>query len=1026
MDTNSNSDEKSIIDFDDEYSENKINENKNNITDNENNNINKSGQMNHPKNDNFQEEEDQAIAAIEDEEEENVEEEKEIINDPKVKELNEIDINNKQAIIDFLMQDNLITKKPIKKEDFMKDQNKNKYLYVNSSVKKKTTNGTQKNSFGRVGYQIEHEEGDPQFVKDINVAANLLKDQIQEENKDVAKLLFDDITPNLTTKKIITRKEIGEKVQKALENKRKNLERIEKEMYQEQKSIETFTPAINHKANEGERRDLQTFLQSQNDFQKRVEEKKNSLLVKKEEEIKKINIGKPKINKHSEQLSKISNGEPVYMRLYNKRNIKEKKEEEEKKENNQKKEEDKKRKEKSQKKNNPYSHIRSKINILRKSPSQAGGNAIKDEVILSKTNAKNNSKVKIPFDRNSKSLNKRDKSESDIFRNRNKKLFDIKDLPTNKMLWSKFIKDFDEALINLNEDNNNMEENIEELDLYQYHKLLFLLCLVTYPPEQKENEQKNENNKQMEVIPETNVESMIKIDENNLINDSFNLLKLDQDKVKTINIRNFLMFVLDNQNYDLYQQYKTNHEQELKDLFPTDKFKKEEIPELILKKQNEQLLSNVDKSNKKNNKYFYVSHDNKIIFTLDKSNNIKKDFSMFSLNYRNKRRKTKEDQIINIIKQQYPFKPTINVRSEKLYQKYKDKVYAIHSDTVTSNNSQYKKESMEYIDRILLLDKRRLAENQKIKEELLKKETKECTFKPKINQTYPLKKKENKENFETKNENKENNENKGNNESNSINKKNNSKNKSRFDQLYEHGKKYIQSKKNKSREEIELERQKNECTFQPNIKNLNAQKIPLTKFTNDIYNEKEYKYLYERLKHGRLERMVKDSNNDRYGLNNELKQFVKDNKEFNYIQNQAYFEPENPYYYNNNQNDFENNFNNETNMFQDETMNETNIRNDGEEEDNNSEEGAPEKKDEIPMLIIDVNIRQGVKKKIFVYEGDTPEELADKFAKKHNLDTETKNKLQSLIQSHMVKLLTKIEEENQSSKSQNSQNQKIL
>ena len=120
---------------------------------------------------------------------------------------------------------------------------------------------------------------------------------------------------------------------------------------------------------------------------------------------------------------------------------------------------------------------------------------------MSKTNAKNNSKVKIPFDRNAKSLNKRDKSESDIFRNRNKKLFDIKDLPTNKMLWSKFIKDFDEALINLNEDNNNMEENIEKLDLYQYHKLLFILGMVTYPPEQKENEQKNENDKQMEVIP---------------------------------------------------------------------------------------------------------------------------------------------------------------------------------------------------------------------------------------------------------------------------------------------------------------------------------------------------------------------------------------------------------------------------------------------------------------------------------------------------------------------------------------------
>ena len=44
--------------------------------------------------------------------------------------------------------------------------------------------------------------------------------------------------------------------------------------------------------------------------------------------------------------------------------------------------------------------------------------------------------------------------------------------------------------------------------------------------------------------------------------------------------------------------------------------------------------------------------------------------------------------------------------------------------------------------------------------------------------------------------------------------------------------------------------------------------------------------------------MVKDSNNDRFGLNNELKQFVKDNKEFNFLQNQAYFDPDDRYYYN--------------------------------------------------------------------------------------------------------------------------------
>jgi hypothetical protein len=35
-------------------------------------------------------------------------------------------------------------------------------------------------------------------------------------------------------------------------------------------------------------------------------------------------------------------------------------------------------------------------------------------------------------------------------------------------------------------------------------------------------------------------------------------------------------------------------------------------------------------------------------------------------------------------------------------------------------------------------------------------------------------------------------------------------------------------------------------------------------------------------------------------------------------------------------------------------------------------------------LIIDVNIRPGVKKKIYVFDGDTPEDLAEKFSKEHS------------------------------------------
>ena len=1067
MDENSGSESKSIIDFDDEYCENEVknektlSENKkSNSEENEQNNqidqIEQSIQNQLPD----QGEDNQIIAAQENEEELEKLSEENIIYDPKIRQLNEIDIKNKQAIIDILMQDSLISKKQLKNVDSIKEKNKNKFNYIESKTTKNIGEKlSKKNSYGRVGYQIDPEDGDPQFVKDINIAAYLLKPQIQEENQEIAKLLYDDLAPNPSNKKLLTRKEIGEKVQKTLEKRRKNLEKIEAQMYEEQKSQETFKPNINHRKRDGSKRDLNSFLKDQSDFQKRVEQKRHDMVLKNETKSKEINVGRPEINKISEELAKkrSAGDEPAYLRLYNKRLSSEKLKENEEKIMIMQKEEEKKRKEKENelKKNNPYKHVKSKINILKKSPSQAGGNAFKERELLNKNN------------NNIKSIYKREKSAANIIRNVNKKIFDYKDLQTNKMLWNKFINNFDEALINLNENNSNSKSELAmgELNEYQYHKLLFNLGMVTYPPESKEKkneenklnneENKEKINKQNEEEQEILIENMLKADEKKLIENSFSLLKLNQEKVKTKDIRNFLIFVLDNQNYDLYQQYKTNHEQDLKNLFPVDKYKKEEIPELILKKQNEELLSNIDKTNKNNNKYFYVSKDKKIIFTLDKSQNIKKDFSMFGLNYRNKRKKGKEEKVLNIIKEQYPFKPTINIKSQKLYQKYKDKIYTAQNDTVTSNsNYQIKKpNNMEYIDRILLLDKKRIAENQKIKEEMQKDEFRECTFKPKINQSYPVMIKERKEEDQNNNK-KEGKENKSKSKSKNIIKteikfikKSQSKSKNKFEELYQKGKKVIKSKKDKPKELIELDMQRKECTFQPNIKNLDVNKIPKTNFNNDIYNEKEYKYLYERLRHGRLERMVKESNNDRYGLNNELKQFVKDNKEYNFIQNQTYFEPESPFFYNNsNQIEEETNYNNVNNNKEIQIIQKENLKNvinensnnenkiekqeviQGEEnKSDNDNEGDPENKDEIPLLIIDVNIRQGVKKKIFVYEGDTPEELAEKFAKEHNLEVETKNKLQSLIHSHMLRLLTRIEEENQSisDKSQNAHNHKI-
>ena len=86
--------------------------------------------------------------------------------------------------------------------------------------------------------------------------------------------------------------------------------------------------------------------------------------------------------------------------------------------------------------------------------------------------------------------------------------------------------------------------------------------------------------------------------------------------------------------------------------------------------------------------------------------------------------------------------------------------------------------------------------------------------------------------------------------------------------------------------------------------------------------------------------MVRESSNDRYGLNNELKQFVKDNKEFNYIQNQQYFDPEDPFYYNNLE--INNMINNLNNQFEKENIEKSNVIKDDNSKNKNQEKNIEE------------------------------------------------------------------------------------
>ena len=375
--------------------------------------------------------------------EESLTDEENIIYDPKVRELNELDIKNKQAILDILMDDDLITKKPIKTAEYVKEVNKTKYSYVKSNLNFNTINTydqDKKNTLGRTGlFEIETQEGNPEYIKDMNIAASLLKDQIIEENQEVGNLLFSDIN---TKQKNLTRKDIGKKIDNALNKKKENLKKIEAKVIKKQKSEETFTPSINHRKKDGSKRDLTSFLKAQKEFQQKVEQKKKDILQKEESEIRKTILAKPQLNKNSEELIKklygTENNQPAYLRLYNKMiKTEDKLKKAEEIIISREREEEKKRKEKENelKKRNPYKHIRSKFNLSQKNFKESK-NINRLKKVKSAENIKSNNNLDWDYN---------NYNNSNIIKTKRIN-YDYKVIQLNKVLFNKFLSNFDDAI----------------------------------------------------------------------------------------------------------------------------------------------------------------------------------------------------------------------------------------------------------------------------------------------------------------------------------------------------------------------------------------------------------------------------------------------------------------------------------------------------------------------------------------------------------------------------------------------------
>ena len=156
------------------------------------------------------------------------------------------------------------------------------------------------------------------------------------------------------------------------------------------------------------------------------------------------------------------------------------------------------------------------------------------------------------------------------------KLLEVREIPTYKILFKNFIKKFDEAI-------ESMENNNEYLNEEEIRDLLHLMGMISSPNKNilKEND---EENKEKIIITESPLENPIQQEENRLINLFMNNFKNEENQINKEDFKNFLICVVGLQKYYFYYLYKSQHDKEISEEF---KCKKEDIPELIIKKEKE-------------------------------------------------------------------------------------------------------------------------------------------------------------------------------------------------------------------------------------------------------------------------------------------------------------------------------------------------------------------------------------------------------------------------------------------------------
>ena len=805
----------------------------------------------------------------------------------------------------------------------------------------------------KIKEEQEKEDDDTDFNKALNKVLSKLSKNKKTNNNELYDLLINDkdLVENELKKYNLPKKiNISKKIQSYIEKKNKNLKEIKEKKEEEFKQKYTFAPLINKKNNsENKKRNLNQFLKDQEEYQQKINEKITNIKdnqIKKEEEQLKL---KPKIQISSEKMAQEKyKGEEVFKRLYNqqqKKNI----------------EKEVKKAEKNFRNNN--------IN-----------NNVNEEYL-------NN------LYQDAKNREKKNKEKEDLENKKRKEQINYKAaLNSNKYLFNKFKNNFKIQIEKLISDSK-IENN--KIDLNQLKELFINLNFI--PQSQSNNEIMN-----------------------NLLNEIFENLKDENDLICIDHIFIFSISILGLFDFYILSNYQINN---TNNTIQTDENENNENEnrELINSSSQKNLKSNIS-SNKLLQKNFSVKTvglndeigsklefinkdfssriinnvkfggfdiENNFIITSNYAKIISKHFITFYQNYNNpnfydniKDNNIKSNNNKKFFKKNtIPNKTnyTINNNKEKNSDKNYNKIIPNTLDNKIQNRS---KSNSRRIEQLYLESAKKKNHLEKEKEKFLEQKEKEekkiCTFKPKINSNskynnniIPVAENINTQEF-------------------------------RMELLYKKGTEILLNKKDKTNDEIEAEKYKNELTFKPNIHDVN---YDIFKKNLNI-NDSDFEKFNQRLQKGREERELKEAALERG-------EFLIQNPK-NLVENKINNNENNNNIIKNTQKKKSFGFKKRSFVDKKDKDDTINYINDDNYRNYNTYNIKSKHENENPILQIDINLKHGMKKQVLVYEGDTAENLAKEFSEENNLDDKMKKKLEILIQQEIDKLLSKIDEESRS------------